>query len=138
LLNDVDRCIDRSSSAPAWQAGCVAARQNDAQAQFASRDDSASSAVSNARLAPPPGGLSLDRNGFELHKYASALTVFFDPAAVEGIYYPESEALLKRWTGAKRVVIFDHTLNRVTSMFSQQFDQIGFPQFRMGLCLMPI
>lgn len=29
--------------------------------------------ISNARLAPPPGALSLDRNGFELHRHASAL-----------------------------------------------------------------
>ncbi|HXZ07450.1 MAG TPA: CmcJ/NvfI family oxidoreductase, partial [Paraburkholderia sp.] len=66
--------------------------------------------VTNARVAPPPGGLSLDRNGFELHQHVSALTDFSDPAAIERIYYPESEALLKRATGAKRVVIFDHTL----------------------------
>ncbi len=66
--------------------------------------------VANARVAPPPGGLSLDRNGFELHHHPSALTDFSDRAAIEHIYYRESEALLKRWTGAKRVVIFDHTL----------------------------
>ncbi|MEX3896839.1 CmcJ/NvfI family oxidoreductase [Paraburkholderia sp. BR10954] len=37
--------------------------------------------VSNARIAPPPGGLSLDRNGFELHHHASALNDFSDPTA---------------------------------------------------------
>ncbi|BCZ83985.1 hypothetical protein PTKU64_76600 [Paraburkholderia terrae] len=66
--------------------------------------------IVNARVSPPPGGLSLDRNGFELRRHASALSDFSDPAAIERIYYPEAEALLKRWTGAKRVVIFDHTL----------------------------
>jgi hypothetical protein len=66
--------------------------------------------IANARVSPPPGGLSLDRNGFELHQHASALSDFTDPAAIEHVYYPESEALLKRWTGAKRAVIFDHTL----------------------------
>ncbi|MGF6543249.1 CmcJ/NvfI family oxidoreductase [Paraburkholderia youngii] len=66
--------------------------------------------VSNARIAPPPGGLSLDRNGFELHHHASALNDFSDPTAIERVYYPESETLLKRATGAKRTVIFDHTL----------------------------
>ncbi len=66
--------------------------------------------IVNARVSPPPGGLSLDRNGFELRQHASALSDFSDPAAIERIYYPEAEALLKRWTGAKRVVIFDHTL----------------------------
>ncbi|ALL70194.1 hypothetical protein K788_0001462 (plasmid) [Paraburkholderia caribensis MBA4] len=66
--------------------------------------------IVNARVSPPPGGLSLDRNGFELRQHASALSDFSDPAAIERIYYPESEALLRRWTGAKRAVIFDHTL----------------------------
>ncbi|EDZ97256.1 conserved hypothetical protein [Burkholderia sp. H160] len=66
--------------------------------------------IANARVTPPPGGLSLDRNGFELRRHASALSDFADPAVIERIYYPESEALLKRWTGAQRVVIFDHTL----------------------------
>lgn len=66
--------------------------------------------IANARITPPPGGLALDRNGFELRRHASALTDFSDPAAIERVYYPESESLLKRCTGAKRVVIFDHTL----------------------------
>jgi hypothetical protein len=66
--------------------------------------------IANARITPPPGGLSLDRNGFEWHRHASALSDFADAAAIERVYYPESEALLKRCTGAKRVVIFDHTL----------------------------
>lgn len=66
--------------------------------------------IANARIVPPPGGLALDRNGFELRHHARALTDFSDPAAIELVYYPECEALLKRFTGAKRVVIFDHTL----------------------------
>ncbi|WP_454827669.1 CmcJ/NvfI family oxidoreductase [Paraburkholderia xenovorans] len=66
--------------------------------------------VSNARVAPPPGALSLDRNGFELHRHASALTDFSDPAKIESVYYRESEQLLKQATGARRVVVFDHTL----------------------------
>jgi hypothetical protein len=66
--------------------------------------------ISNARLRPPPGGLSLDRNGFELHREASTLSDFSDDAAIRSVYYAQSERLLKQWTGAKRVVIFDHTL----------------------------
>lgn len=61
--------------------------------------------IVNARVSPPPGGLSLDRNGFELRQHASVLSDFKDPAAIERIYYPESEALLRGWTGAKRAVI---------------------------------
>jgi hypothetical protein len=66
--------------------------------------------ISNARIAPPPGALSLDRNGFELHRRASALSDFSDPAKIESVYYREADALLKEATGAKRVVVFDHTL----------------------------
>lgn len=66
--------------------------------------------ISNARLRPPPGGLSLDRNGFELHRAPSALSNFSDDAAIRSAYYAQSERLLKQWTGARRVVIFDHTL----------------------------
>ena len=32
--------------------------------------------ISNARVAPPPGALSLDRNGFELHRHPGALRDF--------------------------------------------------------------
>ncbi|MFM0739634.1 CmcJ/NvfI family oxidoreductase [Paraburkholderia xenovorans] len=66
--------------------------------------------VSNARVAPPPGGLSLDRNGFELHRHASALSDFSDPAQIEAVYYREAGQLLKQASGARRVVVFDHTL----------------------------
>jgi hypothetical protein len=64
--------------------------------------------ISNARVAPPPGALSLDRNGFELHLRASALSDFSDPGKIESIYYREAEQLLKDATGARRVVVFDH------------------------------
>ncbi|CAB3761353.1 CmcJ/NvfI family oxidoreductase [Paraburkholderia humisilvae] len=66
--------------------------------------------IVNARVAAPPGGLSLDRNGFELHVHTSALDDFSDPISIRSVYYPESEQLIKRLTGARRVVIFDHTL----------------------------
>ncbi|MEX3763993.1 CmcJ/NvfI family oxidoreductase [Paraburkholderia phenoliruptrix] len=67
-------------------------------------------AIANARVAPPPGAPWIDRNGFELHRHASALTDFSDPEKIRTAYYPESEDLLKKATGARRVVIFDHTL----------------------------
>jgi hypothetical protein len=66
--------------------------------------------IVNARVAAPPGGLSLDRNGFELHAHKSALDDFSDARTIESVYYPESIELIKRLTGARRVVVFDHTL----------------------------
>ena len=54
--------------------------------------------------------LSLERNGFVLVDHKTAVTDFFDRKQLESVYYPEVEALIKKMSGAKRVVIFDHTL----------------------------
>ena len=63
--------------------------------------------VHNARtLAEPP---TLDASGFTRLAHASALADFSDDALIRATYYPEVEALLKRVTGASKVVIFDHT-----------------------------
>ena len=35
---------------------------------------------------------------------------FFDDDEIKRVYYPEMEALIKAESGAKRVVVFDHTL----------------------------
>ncbi len=55
------------------------------------------------------GGLSLDREGFELWHHDTLVGDFRDDAQVERIYYPEIERLLVQVTGASRVVVFDHT-----------------------------
>jgi hypothetical protein len=52
--------------------------------------------------------LSLDSNGFVLTEHETAVKDFYDPDEVESVYYPEVERLLKRVTGAERVLIFDH------------------------------
>jgi hypothetical protein len=53
---------------------------------------------------------SLDSSGFELVSDTSRLSDFSDDATVRSVYYPEVDALIKRVTGAVKVVIFDHTL----------------------------
>jgi len=53
---------------------------------------------------------SLDENGFVLVDHKSAVKDFFDPRQLESVYYPEVERLVKELSGAKRVVVFDHTL----------------------------
>lgn len=63
--------------------------------------------VHNARLLPEPP--TLDANGFQLVRHASALRDFSDDAQIRAVYYREVESLLKQTTGASRVVIFDHT-----------------------------
>jgi hypothetical protein len=52
--------------------------------------------------------LSLDTNGFVLTEHETAVEDFYDSDEVKSVYYPEVERLLKRVTGAERVVIFDH------------------------------
>jgi hypothetical protein len=56
------------------------------------------------------GGFSLDRNGFVLVEHPTQVTDFFDAAQVERVYYPEVERLIREVSGARRVVLFDHTL----------------------------
>jgi hypothetical protein len=52
----------------------------------------------------------LDRDGFRFVPHPTRMTDFYDEAEIERVYYPEMEALIKAQSGAKRVVVFDHTL----------------------------
>ncbi len=52
--------------------------------------------------------LSLDTNGFVLTEHNTAVKDFYDADEVKSVYYPEVERLIKRVTGAERVLIFDH------------------------------
>jgi hypothetical protein len=56
------------------------------------------------------GDLALDSNGFVLVEHRSAMRDFFDPVELKETYYAEVGALIRRVSGAKRVVVFDHTL----------------------------
>jgi hypothetical protein len=53
---------------------------------------------------------SLERDGFLFISHDTKVGDFFDETEVRRIYYPEMEALVKAESGAKRVVVFDHTL----------------------------
>jgi hypothetical protein len=55
-------------------------------------------------------GLSLDREGFVLRQFGSAVSDFYDPNEVEAAYNPEVERLIKHETGAEKVLVFDHTI----------------------------
>ena len=58
-------------------------------------------------LAPDP---SLDVEGFLLARHETAVDDLFDAGGVRARYYPEVEALVRRITGAARVVAFDHNV----------------------------
>ncbi len=59
---------------------------------------------------PLAAKLSLDRQAFKLVPHDTKVRDFLDPQEVKTTYYKEVEELLKRETGASKVVIFDHTV----------------------------
>jgi hypothetical protein len=59
---------------------------------------------------PIVGELSLDRQAFILTHHDTALPDFYDEQEVRTTYHAEVESLIKRETGAAKVVVFDHTV----------------------------
>ena len=53
---------------------------------------------------------SLDKEGFSMHNFNTDFDQWSDDAAVAKSLYPEIEDFLKKTQGAKRVLIFDHTI----------------------------
>ena len=64
--------------------------------------------VHNAR--PYVNDLSLDKQAFILTQHDTKVRDFYDEAELTSVYYAEVEALIKRETGASKVVVFDHTV----------------------------
>src|SRR6185369_7396672 len=59
--------------------------------------------------------LSLEREGFIFVRHDTRVKNFYDEAEVRAVYYPEIEQLVKKTSGAKRVLVFDHTLRSADS-----------------------
>jgi hypothetical protein len=55
---------------------------------------------------------NLDKNGFQIVKSETSEKEFKDDEQIKTRYYKEVEELLKKVTGAHKVVIFDHTIRR--------------------------
>jgi hypothetical protein len=70
--------------------------------------------------------LSLEREGFIFVTHETKVKDFFDEAEVRSIYYPETEQLVKENSGAKRVLVFDHTLRSADSTM-REAKQISGP-----------
>jgi hypothetical protein len=64
--------------------------------------------IHNAR--PIARDLSLDRQAFVLVTHETAMRSFHDKDEIRRTWEPEVEALIKRQTGASKVVVFDHTI----------------------------
>lgn len=56
--------------------------------------------------------LSVDREGFELHDFGAEFQQFDDDAAIKSRFYDQVIDFVKRHTGARRVVVFDHTIRK--------------------------
>jgi hypothetical protein len=70
--------------------------------------------------------LSLDKHGFLITDHISSVTDFFDEDAIESTYYDECIALVKDFTGAERVEVFDHTY-RVQDLAKREKLKVGAP-----------
>ena len=57
----------------------------------------------------------LERDGFRFVDHPTRMKDFFDPDQIAQVYYPEMVELVKQQSGAKRVVVFDHTLRTADS-----------------------
>ncbi|MGH7113224.1 MAG: CmcJ/NvfI family oxidoreductase [Stellaceae bacterium] len=53
---------------------------------------------------------AVDNNGFSFAHPDTRVADFYDEDEIRRVYYPEMEALIKAEAGARRVVVFDHTL----------------------------
>jgi len=64
--------------------------------------------IANGRLHGEE--LSLEGSGFVLVEHKTTMKDFFDEQELKSVYYAEVEQLIKKTSGAARVVLFDHTL----------------------------
>jgi hypothetical protein len=82
-------------------------------------------------MRPIADAFSLDREGFELLRHQTAVADLHDDDAVEKVYYPEIEALLRAVTGASRVVIFDATRRSDAGSGAKNRDGLRGPASRV-------
>lgn len=75
---------------------------------------------------PLIGQFSLEREGFIFVKHETRVKNFYDENEVRSIYYAETERLVKEFSGAKRVLVFDHTL-RSANQATREEKQISGP-----------
>ncbi|MEX2615741.1 MAG: CmcJ/NvfI family oxidoreductase [Alphaproteobacteria bacterium] len=69
--------------------------------------------IENGRKAAEP--FELQKHGFVFRQHRTAVKNFFDEQDVLNTYYPEIENLIRKESGASRVVVFDHTVRTTDS-----------------------
>jgi hypothetical protein len=72
-------------------------------------------AIKNAR--PIKDSFELERNGFEFIDHPTKVKNFLDPDEMKSVYYKETEEVIKAYSGASRVHVFDHTLRSGDEQF---------------------
>ena len=80
--------------------------------------DPRSVAMHNGR--PHVKEFALERDGFRFVRHDTRMKDFFDEAEVRSTYYREMEELIKQESGARRVVVFDHTLRTADDELREQ------------------
>ena len=63
---------------------------------------------------------ALEKTGFRFVRHNTRVADFYDQDEIDRVYYPEMEALIKAESGAKRVVVFDHTLRTADDDLRQE------------------
>ena len=86
----------------------IVASPGGSDTRFGGKSDPRRVTIHNGR--PHAGDFVLDRHGFRFVRHDTKVADFYDENQIRQVYYPEMEALIKAESGAKRVVVFDHTL----------------------------
>ena len=120
-IQGVVNYLKKDTEAPASYGGMS---QKEADRKRRGNYESHTVAIHNARLLA--AGLSLEREGFVLVRHDTQMKDFYDQEEVRTVYYKETEELVKRTSGAKRVVVFDHTL-RSGDEATREAKQVGGP-----------
>ena len=61
---------------------------------------------------PIKSALSADKQGFEHHHFTASFQQFDDDMAVKSVFYAQVVEFVKAHTGARQVVVFDHTIRK--------------------------
>ncbi len=119
-IQGVVNYLKKDTEAPASYGGMS---QKEADRKRRGNYESHTVTIHNARLLAE---LSLEREGFVLVRHDTQMKDFYDEEEVRTVYYKETEELVKKTAGAKRVVVFDHTL-RSGDEATREAKQVGGP-----------
>ena len=119
-IQGVVNYLKKDTEAPASYGGMS---QKEADRKRRGNYESHTVTIHNARLLAE---LSLEREGFVLVRHDTRMKDFYDQEEVRTVYYKETEELVKKTSGAKRVVVFDHTL-RSGDEATREAKQVGGP-----------